>query len=139
MSLYVFDTDTLSLYERMHPAVVRNVFYHLADDVAVTSVTVEEQLGGWFAALRAARSPQQVEAAHTRLSGAVRLLSNWDVLPFSAAAVARYQDLLRRRLNVRGNDLRIASIALEAGATVVTRNLRDFGRVPGLPCEDWSV
>lgn len=139
MSLYVFDTDTLTLYERMHPAVVRNVFYHLADDIRVTSVTVEEQLGGWFAALRTARTPQQVEAAHTRLAGALRLLGAWDVLPLTATAVELFQHLQRSRLNVGGNDLRIAAIALEAGATVVTRNRRDFGRVPGLPCEDWSA
>ncbi|MDB5309092.1 MAG: hypothetical protein JWO38_3294 [Gemmataceae bacterium] len=118
---------------------LRNVIYHLADDIRVTSITVEEQLGGWFVAIRNARTPQQIETTHARLAGTVRVLANWDVIPFSAAAVIRVQDLLRQRLNVGGNGLRIAAIALEAGAVVVTRNLRDFGRVPGLRCADWSV
>jgi tRNA(fMet)-specific endonuclease VapC len=123
----------------MHPVVVRNVFHHLADDIRVTSITVEEQLGGWFAVLRSARTPQQIGTAHARLTDVVRVLGTWDVLSFTAAAVGRFQDLLRQRLNVGGNDLRIAAIALEAGAVVVTRNLRDFGRVPGLRCEDWAA
>jgi tRNA(fMet)-specific endonuclease VapC len=139
VSLYLFDTDTLSLYERMHPVVVRNVFYHLADDIRVTSVTVEEQISGWFATQRAARTPQQVETAHIRLSETVQLLSGWDIIPFTAFAAVRYQTLLRQRLNVGGNDLRIASIAIEHAATIVTRNLRDFRRIPGVLCEDWSV
>ncbi len=42
-------------------------------------------------------------------------------------------------MNIGGNDLKIAAVALEAGGIVVTRNLRDFRRVPGLVCEDWSV
>jgi tRNA(fMet)-specific endonuclease VapC len=139
MTLFTFDTDTLSLYERMHPVVVRNVFYHLADDIRLTTVSVEEQLGGWFALIRAAKTPQQVEAAHARLAAAVRLVGTWDLLPMTAAADGLYRHLLRQRLNVGGNDLKIAAIALEAGAVVITRNLRDFGRVPGLRCEDWSV
>lgn len=139
MSLYLFDTDTLTLFGRMHPAVLRNVFHHLGDDIAATSITVEEQLGGWFATIRSARTPAQIETAHTRLAETVRALAALDVLPFTAAAVARFQDLLRRRLNVGGNDLRIAAIALDVGATLVTRNLRDFNRIPGVVCEDWSV
>ncbi|MFO0822122.1 MAG: type II toxin-antitoxin system VapC family toxin [Gemmataceae bacterium] len=139
MSLYLFDTDTLTLFQRLHPVIIRNVFYHLADDIRLTSISVEEQLGGWFTMLRNARTPQQTETAHTRLSEAVRWLATWDIVPLTAAAATRFHDLLRQRLNVGGNDLRVASIALELGATVVTRNLRDFRRVPGLPCEDWSV
>lgn len=139
MSLYIFDTDTMTLYERMHPTVLRNVFHHLADDIRVSSVTIEEQLTGWFSMIRIARTPQQVEAAHVRLTSTVQLLATWDVLPLTASAVVLYQHLARQRLSVGGNDLRIAAISLAAGATVITRNQRDFRRVPGLACEDWSV
>jgi len=54
-------------------------------------------------------------------------------------ALAEFETLVKAKLNVKRNDLRIAAIALELGATVVTRNRRDFGRVPGLLVEDWSI
>jgi tRNA(fMet)-specific endonuclease VapC len=139
MSLYIFDTDVMTLYERMHPGLIRNIFHHILDDIQVSSITVEEQISGWFTMLRSAQDPQQIEVAHRRLASVVLSLGTWDIIPFTAAAELRFQDLRKRRLNVRGNDLRIAAIALEAGATVVTKNLRDFKRVPGLQCEDWSI
>ena len=57
----------------------------------------------------------------------------------SEAALDDADRLFRLRLNVGRMDLKIAAVALEIGAVVVTDNLRDFGRVPGLDVEDWTV
>jgi tRNA(fMet)-specific endonuclease VapC len=50
-----------------------------------------------------------------------------------------YERLKAQKLNIAKMDLRIAAIALEQQACLVTRNLRDFSRVPDLIIEDWSL
>jgi tRNA(fMet)-specific endonuclease VapC len=61
------------------------------------------------------------------------------ILSFTEPAIARYEQLKAMKLNVAKMDLRIAAIALEAGGTLVTRNLRDFQRIPNLPMENWAA
>ncbi len=61
------------------------------------------------------------------------------VLSFPETAILRFEQLRSLRLNVGLMDLRIAAIALENSLTIVTRNQRDFGRVPGLAIVDWSI
>jgi tRNA(fMet)-specific endonuclease VapC len=57
----------------------------------------------------------------------------------TVSARTQFDLLVGAKLNVKHNDLRIAAIAKEIGATVVTRNRRDFSRVPGLILENWAT
>jgi tRNA(fMet)-specific endonuclease VapC len=59
-------------------------------------------------------------------------------LSFTESAINRRAELRAFKLNVRKMDLAIAAIALEQSAVLLTRNTRDFRRVPGLAVEDWS-
>jgi tRNA(fMet)-specific endonuclease VapC len=138
MSLYVLDTDTLSLFGRGHPSVSAKVRTCQPGEVSITVITVEEQLAGWYTLLRRARQPADVARAYQRLADSVSLLAALPILTYPEPSIARFEHLASLRLNVANPDLRIAAIALENGATVVTRNLRDFQRVPGLTVEDWA-
>jgi tRNA(fMet)-specific endonuclease VapC len=139
MSLYVLDTDHLTLYYSGHPVVVHKIDSRLPNELAITVLTVDEQLTGWYTLTRQARRPDEVARAYSRLGEAVLRLGRWRILPYTEAAIARVAQLKALRLNVGLMDLRIAAMAMENQAVVVTRNRRDFGRIPGLCIDDWSV
>jgi len=135
---YLLDTDIYSLFLRKERNVVESVSRHAVNEVALTIITVQEIWGGWSAALAKARSVEEIAYGYRRLTETIHELKTWRVETFPAAAIERFHSLKKQRLNVGANDLKIAAIALEAGAVVVTRNLRDFQGVPGLSCEDWT-
>jgi tRNA(fMet)-specific endonuclease VapC len=139
MPLYALDTDSLTLYREGHPQVGQRVLAHAPSDIATTVISAEEQLAGWYAQLRQARQPDRVARAYERLAATIRFYTAIPLLLFTLPAIARYQQLLQMKLNVGKMDLRIGAVALEHGATVITRNLRDFQRIPNLMAEDWSV
>jgi tRNA(fMet)-specific endonuclease VapC len=139
MSLYVLDTDTISLYRLGHARVRQKVNAQPATDLAVTVLTVEEQVSGWYQTLRKAKQPAQLARAYQELAEAVQFYGQRQILPFSVPAIARYDGLRSLNLNVRKMDLRIAAVTLEHNGILVTRNLRDFQRVPNLVVENWAV
>ena len=138
MSLFVLDTDILTLLERGHPTVVARVAEHSPVEIAISIITVEQQLSGWYAQLRQAKRRDRLAWAYRSLAATIRFLRNLQILEFEESAIDRYEDLKRRRLKVGKMDLQIAATALDHSATVVTRNVRDFKSVPGLTVEDWS-
>jgi tRNA(fMet)-specific endonuclease VapC len=139
MSLYVLDTDILTLYRRGNPQVCRTVDARPPDELAIAVMSIEEQLAGWFAYLRKAKLPPQAARGYQELADAVQFLSLWQVLAYPESTIACYERLAALKPNVGKMDLRIAAITLENGGVLVTRNLRDFRRVPNLVIEDWSV
>ncbi|HYV37443.1 MAG TPA: type II toxin-antitoxin system VapC family toxin [Gemmataceae bacterium] len=138
MSLHILDTDIMTLYQHGHPRVVHNVLAHPAAQLAIAVISVEEELTGWYTKLRQARKRDQIARVYQRLASAVPFFARFQILSFTEAAIMRYESLRAVHRNVGKNDLRISAIALENGATVVTRNLRDFKHIAGLAIEDWA-
>jgi len=139
MSLYVLDTDTLTLFQHGHAIVTSRCAARPRGEVAITAISVEEQLDGRISSIRRARRPDDLAVAYQRLIDSLKSLADMAILPFSPAAIARFHRLSAMRLNVGRMDLRIAATVLDIGATLVTRNRRDFGRIPSLQIEDWSI
>jgi tRNA(fMet)-specific endonuclease VapC len=133
--MYCFDTDTLSAVIRRDPPLhlVRRLAQVPPTEQATTTINLGELLYG--AAKRGSeRLTRQVREV---VSTATTILS------FDEEAAEVYGPL-RARLEGEGRrldepDLRIASIALSRELTVVTGNVRHFGRVPDLAIENWLV
>lgn len=139
MKLYVLDTDTLSLLQRGHARVSRQCAAKTHGQLAITVISIDEQLSGRLRMIRKATKPDDIARAYESLIATLRSLSKLPVLSFVLAAQGRYRNLAGLKLNVGRMDLRIAATVLEHGGILVTRNARDFGRVPGLTFEDWST
>jgi tRNA(fMet)-specific endonuclease VapC len=69
------------------------------------------------------------------------LLSAIEILPLEPPADRRYAELrdqlTRQGLPIGPNDLLIAAHALAAELIIVTANVAEFSRVPGLAMENW--
>src|SRR4029077_3585905 len=123
---HVLDTDIITLYQHGHPRVVQRILAHPMAQLAIAVISVEEELTGWYTKLRQARKRDQLARAYQRLSEAVPFFARFQILSFTEPAIVRYERLRAAHRRIGKNDLRIAAIALEQGATVVTRNSRDF-------------
>jgi tRNA(fMet)-specific endonuclease VapC len=139
MSLYVLDTDTLTLLQEGQATVVQHVSSHAPDELAITVITVEEQLDGWYSRLRRTRRREELAMVYERLAQTVRSLGRLTILSYTEQAIDRFEQLRRLRLNVGSYDLRIAAVTLEHSAILVTRNVRDFQRIPNLTIENWAA
>jgi tRNA(fMet)-specific endonuclease VapC len=141
--MFVLDTDHLTLMEWNHGKARQTLLRRLGtvspDEVFTTIVTYEEQTRGWMAYAARARTTAQEIDAYRKLERHLDLYRRVQVLGFDERAGTEFDHLRAKRLRVGTIDLKIAAIALALGATVLTRNLKDFSRVPDLHVEDWTV
>jgi tRNA(fMet)-specific endonuclease VapC len=138
---YLLDTDVLTLLERggadSLPLQLRLAEVPAAD-VGTTVVNYEEKMRGWLARAAQANTPEKLVAVYARLLVHIETFAGVPILPFDEAAAAQFELLRRARVRIGTMDLKIAAVALAMGATVLTRNVSDFSKVPSLRFEDWS-
>jgi tRNA(fMet)-specific endonuclease VapC len=139
VTLWILDTDHLSLLQRSHPTVVQRFNEKRPEEVAVTVITVYEQLRGWLKAVSQASTPAKLQWAYAGLWNAVQFFQWIQVIQFDAEAIDRYKSFTAQERRAGTQDLQIAAIVLVQDAILATRNHRDFRQVAELLLEDWTV
>ncbi len=86
MTLYVLDTDHISLYQKSHPQIVSRVQATDSGELAVTIISAEEQLRGWFDAIRQATSGERLQWAYLGLRQGIEYFNTIHVLDLSQAS-----------------------------------------------------
>lgn len=137
--IYLLDTDHVTLDQHGYAPVSARIRLAGQAQVAISIITVEEQLRGWLAVIRAATTATRRSAAYAQFRTAVAYFATFTLLDYTIDADVLVAKLRGQGVRIGTQDLRIAAIALTYGATVVTRNERDFGQVPQLPIADWSL
>ena len=139
MSLWILDTDHVSLFQHNHPAIHQRINAIGSQAIAVTIVTFEEQIYGRLNRIRRANSEDQLLLGYRNLKATLDYFKSIEVINFDQQAYGYFSELVRQRIRVGTQDLRIAAIALSQGGIIVTRNRKDFEKVPGLQIEDWTA
>ena len=135
----LLDTDILSLLLAGNPTVIARL-RRADENLAITVITKVEILQRRFEFLLKASDGAQLQRAQLWLEQTEVRLDHWAVVRVNAAVAVEF-DRLRQFKTLRKvgrSDMLIASIALANRATLVTRNLRDFRRIPGLMLENWA-
>lgn len=137
--MLVLDTDHLTVLDGNAVAgtALQARLEGAGGEVVATIVSAEEQLRGWLARIHALRSVHDQIAAYGKLQQRLDFYAEWTLLPWTTGAADRFVALRKASVRIGTMDLKIASIALEHGGTVLSRNLADFGQVPGLRVESW--
>ena len=138
-TLYVLDTDHLSLLQRGHPRLLAHLASVPLAQRAVTIISADEQLQGRMAVIRRAKTQTDAAREYERLRETIQFFASVRILSYDLNAVAQFEALRRQGLRIGTQDLRIAAICLTQQATLATRNQRDFGLVPHLRTEDWAL
>lgn len=131
MLKYLLDTNIVIYVIKRRPVEVMGMFNQNAGRMAISSITLSELYHGAEKSSRVAQNLAVVEDFASLLT----------VLPYAAKASAHY-GAIRTTLEKAGrpigvNDLHIAAHARSEGLTVVTNNVGEFERVPGLLVENW--
>ena len=142
--MILLDTDHASLLKDEYDSdAARRLIHRLEavnrNEILVSIVTIEEHMRGWLAVIAKERLAERQVVAYRELEKLFSFYIRFEIASFDQNSASRFDELRKLKLKVGSMDLKIAAIALVKRATVLSRNLRDFRRIPGLNVEDWTL
>jgi tRNA(fMet)-specific endonuclease VapC len=139
--MILLDTDHLTVLkypESPQHALLTTRMQASADQAfATTAISVEEQVRGWLLKISQTSQVQDQVPYYGRFVELFAFFHGWHIVPFDGQAAAEFKALRKQRIRIGTMDLKIASIALVQRAKLLSANLRDFQKVPGLDVENW--
>ncbi|ASO12104.1 type II toxin-antitoxin system VapC family toxin [Salmonella enterica subsp. salamae] len=132
---YMLDTCICSFIMREQPeAVLKRLEQTVLrrHRIVVSAITYAEMRFGCTGKKASPRHAQLVDAFCSRLDAVLA----WDRAAVDATTEIRAV-LAAAGTPIGSNDAAIAGHAIASGAILVTNNVREFERVPGLQYEDW--
>ena len=128
----MLDTDTCIHVIRDRRTDLGPRFQSEVRSLCISTIVVHELRHG-------AEKSDRPEFHHERVDDFCTRLQVIDFNQDAARHAAEIKNNLQRRGTIIGpNDLLIAGHARSLGLKLITGNLREFNRVEGLRCEDWS-
>jgi len=136
--MILLDTDTYTLHQLGHESVLER-FAAASEVASITIITQIEVLRGRQEALFKAEDAPRILRAQQLLVATIQHMGEFQVVLLDDTAAAEFDRLrqIKGLKKIGRGDLLIASIALANRALLVTRNLKDFRKVPSLQIENW--
>ena len=132
MKLMLDTNICIDLIRDRPPSLLARLASHAVGDIGISVITLAELEYGVSKSGRPAKNREALDLFASPL----------DVAPFERRATAVY-GRLRAALEKKGQsigsmDLLIAAHAVSLDVRLITHDVREFGRVPGLRLEDWT-
>ncbi len=102
-----------------------------------TIVNAQEITEGWCALINRQPAGERQVKAYTQFQHSLELMMELALLPFDTASAERFHELLPAHRHIGTMDLKIAAICVTHDILLLSRNLLDFQKVPGLRVENW--
>ena len=83
------------------------------------------------------KNRQEMTLAYQNLRITVEDFKNYPIFDFTTEANARYTQILQEKLKIGRQDQKIAAITISINGILLTRNERDFSKIPNLKLEQF--
>ncbi|NOT63144.1 MAG: type II toxin-antitoxin system VapC family toxin [Acidobacteria bacterium] len=138
--MIAFDSNILREIWKDNPVFLARANLIPPEEQAVPAIVIEEALRGRLNVIRqaeAGKAKVSLTEAYDIFVRTVDEMRGYAILSYTVAADHQFQEWRKQKIRVATHDLRIAAICIAYNVTLVTRNRRDFERIPDLSVEFW--